>query len=112
MVAITPMPLLTNKKQVHSFSCMINYLAKFSLRLSELAGSIRELSKDMKKEIASALFSLITTPRKNYSADRWQHQRCWCLSITDSKPVYFANETLTNAQKSYVVIELESLAVA
>ena len=33
-----------------------------------------------------------------------------CL-LQDSKPVYFASKTLTNAQKGYVVIELESLAV-
>ena len=34
-----------------------------------------------------------------------------CLS-QDSKPVYFASKALTNAQKGYDVIELESLAVA
>ena len=56
--------------QVQSFIGMINYLSKFSLRLSELAEAISELSKDkvpfnwgpehqqaftqMKKEIPSA----------------------------------------------------------
>ena len=43
---ITVMPLPTNKKQVHSFIGMINYFSKFSLRLSELAEPIREMSKD------------------------------------------------------------------
>ena len=34
-----------------------------------------------------------------------------CL-LQDSKPVYFASKALTDAQKDYVVIELEALAVA
>ena len=61
----------TNKKQVKSFIGIINYLAKFSARLSEFVESIRDLAKDkvpfnwsseyqqafihIKKEIASAL---------------------------------------------------------
>ena len=44
--AISEMPLSTCKKQVQSFIGMINYLSKFSTRLSELAEPIRELSKD------------------------------------------------------------------
>ena len=34
-----------------------------------------------------------------------------CL-LQDSKPVYFASKALTDAQKSYVAIELEALVVA
>ena len=34
-----------------------------------------------------------------------------CL-LQDEKPVYFASKALTDAQKDYVVIELEFLAVA
>ena len=44
--AITAMPSPTNKKQVQSFIGMINYVSKFSLRLSELAEPLRELSND------------------------------------------------------------------
>ena len=44
--AIVEMPAPTCKKQVQSFICMVNYLSKFSVRLSELAEPIRELSKD------------------------------------------------------------------
>ena len=40
------MPPLTCKKQVQSFIGMINYLSKFSVKLSKLAEHIRELSKD------------------------------------------------------------------
>ena len=45
VAAITSMPSLTNKNQVQFFIGMIKYLSKFSLRLSELAEPIRELSK-------------------------------------------------------------------
>ena len=39
--AISAMPSATNKKEVQLFNGMINYLSKFSLRLSELAEPIR-----------------------------------------------------------------------
>ena len=70
VAAVTYMPSPTNKKQVQSFIGMINSLAKFSTRLSELAEPIKDLARDevpfnwgpvhqqafihMKKEIASA----------------------------------------------------------
>ena len=44
--AITEMPPPTCKKHIQSFIGMINYLSKFSVRLSELAELIRELSKE------------------------------------------------------------------
>ena len=44
--AIVEMPPPTFKKQVQSFIGMVNYLSKFSARLSELAEPIRELSKE------------------------------------------------------------------
>ena len=44
--AIVNMPAQTCKMQVQSFIGMVNYLSKFSARLSELVESIRELSKD------------------------------------------------------------------
>ena len=43
--AITSMPEPSCKTEVHSFMGMINYLPKFSARLSELSEPIRELSK-------------------------------------------------------------------
>ena len=46
VAAITSMPSPTNKKQVQSFIGMINYLAKFFLRLSELAEPISKLMQD------------------------------------------------------------------
>ena len=44
--AIVEMPAPSCKKEVQSFFGMINYLSKFSARLSELALPIRELVKD------------------------------------------------------------------
>ena len=44
--AINEMQATTCKKQVQSFIGMINYLSKFSVRLSILAEPIRELCKD------------------------------------------------------------------
>ena len=46
VTTITKMPTPTSKKQVQSFIGMINYLSKFSARLSEIAESIWELAKD------------------------------------------------------------------
>ena len=44
--AITMMPEPSCKKEVQSFIGMINYLSKFSTRLSKLSEPIRELSKE------------------------------------------------------------------
>ena len=46
VTAITKMPAPTNKNQVQSFVGMINYLLKFSARLSEITEPIWELAKD------------------------------------------------------------------
>ena len=46
VTAITKMPAPTNKKQLKSFIGIINYLSKFSARLSEEVEPIRGLVKD------------------------------------------------------------------
>ena len=84
MPAITAMSSLTNKKQVQPFIGMINYF--FSLRLSELAEPIRELSKDkvpfnwgsehqvaftqMKQKISSAPMLAYYNPKKQTMLQR------------------------------------------
>ena len=81
--AITKVPAPTNKKQVQSFIEMINYLSKFSARLSEIAEPIRELAKDkvpfnwgpeyqsafsqMKQEIVSAPILAYYNPNASYA---------------------------------------------
>ena len=127
--AITGMPVPTHKKQVQSCIGMVNYLSKFSVRLSELAQPIRELSKDkvpfnwdpefqeafkqMKKEIARILILAYYNPRKQtvLQTDESIKGLGACL-LQDEKPVYFASKALTEAQKEYVAIEIESLAVS
>ena len=80
VTAITKMPAPTNKKQVQSFIGMINYLSKFSSRLSEIVEPIQELAKNkvpfnlgpehqsaftqMKQEIISAPTLAYYNPKK------------------------------------------------
>ena len=81
--AITKVPAPSNKKQIQSFIGMINYLSKFSARLSEIEEPIRELAKDkvpvnwglehqpaftqMKQEIASASILGYYNPKNKLS---------------------------------------------
>ena len=46
ITATVKMPPPSSKKEVQSFIVMINYLTKFSPRLTELAEPIRELVKE------------------------------------------------------------------
>ena len=81
--AINTMSEPSCKKEVQSFIGMINYLSKFSARLSKLFKLIRELSKErvpfnwglehseafnaIKKEIAKALILAYYDPTKKWS---------------------------------------------
>ena len=108
---------------------MVNYLSKFSVRLSELAEPIRELSKDkvpfnwdlntkqhskqMKKEIVRAPILTYYNPKKEtiLQTDASIKGLGACL-LQDQKSVYFVSKALTETQQGYVAIEIESLAVA
>ena len=123
------MPAPTCKKHLQSFIGMINYLSKISPRLSELAEPIRELSEDkepfnwgpehqgvfklMKREVARAPVHAYYNPRKQtiLQTDASIKGLGACL-LQEEKLVYFAIKVLTEAQKGYVAIEIESLAVA
>ena len=127
--AIVEMPPPTRKKQVQSFIGMVNYLSKFSARLSELAEPIRELCKDkvaltggpehqaafkqMKCENVRAPILAFYNPRKEtvLQTDASVKGLGACL-LQDQKPVYFASKALTQTQHGYMAIEIESLAVA
>ena len=127
--AILEMPPPTSKKQVQSFIGMVNYLSKFSARLSELAEPIRELCKDkvpfnwgpehqaafkqMKCEIARTPILAYYNPKKEtvLQTDASVKGLGACL-LQDQKPVYFASKALTETQHGYIAIEIESLAVA
>ena len=127
--AIVEMPAPSCKKEVQSFIGMINYLSKFSARLSELALPIRELDKDkvafnwgpehqasfklVKKEIAAAPILAYYDPKKTtvLQTDASIY-RLGAHLLQDKKPVYFTNKAQMEAQRGYVDIEPESLAVA
>ena len=77
---ITKMPVPTSKKQVQLFIGMINYMSKFSARLSDIIKPIRESAKDkvpynwgpvhqfvfihMRKEIESVPILAYYNPKK------------------------------------------------
>ena len=67
----------------------------------------------MKKEISSAPVLAYHNPKKqtNLQTDASIKGIVACL-LQGDKPVYFASKALTDAQKGYVAIKLESLAVA
>ena len=129
VTAITKMSAPTNKKQVQSFIGMINYLSKFSARLSEIAEPIQEMAKDkvpfnwgpehqsaftqVKQYIISTPILAYYNPKKQtvLQTDAGTKGLGTCL-LQEEKPVYFASKALTEAQWGYVAIELESLAVA
>ena len=108
---------------------MINYLSKFSASLPELVEPTRDLSKDkvpfnwgpehkeaftmVKKDIAKAPVLADYSPWKQTAlqTDASIKNLGACL-LQEEQPVYFISKALTDAQKGYVSIELESLAVA
>ena len=108
---------------------MINYLSKFSTRLSELALPIRDLAKEkdvfnwgpehqaafklVKKEIAATPILAYYDPKKTRVLQTDANiNGLGTFLFQDEKPVYFASKALTESQRGYVAIELESLAVA
>ena len=127
--AITTMPEPSCKKEVQSFIGMINYLSKFSARLSKLSEPIRELSKErvpfnwgpehreafgvIKKELIKAPILAYYNPNKEtvLQMDASIKGLGACL-LQQGKPVYFASKALTETPKGYVAIELQSLVVA
>ena len=73
----------------------------------------QEAFKQMKREIARAPILAYYNPRKQtvLQTDASIKGLGACL-LQEAKPVYFASKALTEAQKGYAVIEIESLAVA
>ena len=127
--AIVDMPPPDCKKQVQLFIGMVNYLSKFSTSLSELVEPIRELSKEkvpfnwgpqhqesfklVKKEIIATPIPAYYNPKKTTVLKTDASVKgLGAYLLQDKRPVYFASKALTEVQRGYVAIELESLAVA
>ena len=129
VTTILQIPSPGSKREVQSFIGMINYLSKFSTRLTELAEPIRELVKEkvpfkwgpehqesfamLKKEIIEAPILAYYNPLKEtvLQTDASIKGLGACL-LEEEKPIYFAGKALTKTQKGYVTIEIESLAIA
>ena len=88
IIAIVKMPPPSSKNEVQSFIGMINYLSKFSPRLTELAEPIREIVKEkvpfnwgpehqesfamLKKEIVRApVLAYYTPAKRQYCKQMW-----------------------------------------
>ena len=73
----------------------------------------QQVFTQMKKEISSAPVLAYYNPKRQTAlqTDASIKGLGACL-LQDVKPDYFASKTLTEAQKGYVAIEIESLAVA
>ena len=67
----------------------------------------------MKQEISSAWVLAYYNPKKQtmLQTDASMKGLGACL-LQEDKPVYFASKALTDAQRGYVAIEIESLTVA
>ena len=129
ITAIVKMLSPSSKKEVQSFISMINYLSKFSPRLTELAECIRELTKErvpfnwgleyqesfkmLKNEIVRAPVLVYYNLQKetNLQTDASAKGLGACL-LQNEKPIYFTSKALTETQRGYVAIEIESLAFA
>ena len=123
------MPPPCSKKEAQSFIEMNNYLTKFLPRLTKLSEPIRELIKEkvpfnwgpehqesfamLKKELVRAPVLAYYNPQKEtiLQTDASTKGLGACL-LQDEKPIYFASKALTEVQRGYVAIEIESLAVA
>ena len=126
--AIVKMPPPSNRKEVQSFMGLINYLTKFSPRLTELSEPVRELIKEkvpfnwgpehqesfeaLKKELVKAPVLAYYNPRKEtvFQTDASTKGLGACL-LQEDKPIYFASKALTEMQRGYVAMEIESLTV-
>ena len=114
--AINTMPEPSSKKEVQSFIGMINYLSKFSARLSKLSEPIRELSKEsvpfslgpepreaidmIKKELVKVPILAYYDPHKEMvlQADTSIKGLGTCL-LQHGNPIYFASKALTEPKR-------------
>ena len=114
---------------MQTFLGMVQYLQKFTPHLSVLAEPLRDLIKTnspyiwgpehtiamnaIQEEMVRALILRYFDPRKKYVLQTDASCKGFgaCL-LQDGHPIYFASKSLTNAEKGYVAIELEALALS
>ena len=116
-------------KDLQTFLGMVQYLSKFSPRIAEIAEPLHDLMKkyapyawgpehnqafdSIKKEVVQAPILRYYYPTKAtvLQTDASIKGLGACL-LQDRHPVYFASKSLQDAERGYVTIELEALAVA
>ena len=119
--AITNMPQPANKKELQSFIGMVNYLGKFTPRLSELAECLRDLIRinvpfqwgpehteaftSIKQEIIQAPVLKYYDPKKPtvLQTDASAKGLGACL-LQCEHPVYFGSKALTDSQKDMLLL--------
>ena len=123
------MPQPVNKKELQSFIGMVNYLSKFTPRLSELAECLRDLIRinvpfqwgpehteaftSIKQEIIHAPVLKYCDPKKpTVLQTNASIKGLGACLLQCGHPVYFGSKALMDSQKGYVAIELEALAVS
>ena len=112
-----------------TFLGMVQYLSKFSSRITELAEPLHDLTKkhgpyvwgtehsqafdDIKKEIVQAPILKYYDIKKEtvFQTDASSKGLLACL-LQDRHPVYFTCKSLQDAERGYVAIKLEALTVA
>ena len=127
--AITKMETPTSVTEVQRFLGMCNALSKFSPRMAELSEPLRQLTckgvhwnwgpehtqsfESLKREISTAPILKYYDPTKPVVL---QTDACikglGAVLLQEEHPIYFASKSLTDAQRNYVAIELEALAVS
>ena len=126
--AITEMKPLESLKDLQTFLGLINYLNRFSQRLTDLTAPLRELCK---KEV---VYSWESSQQRAFEAIKGEITRApvlayfdnkkasiiqtdasmkglGCVLLQDGRPVIYASRSLTPAEQGYSNIERELLGV-
>ena len=126
--AITSMARPETKQEVRRYIGMVNYLAHFLPRLSDLAEPLRTLMKDgvmfMWNERTQKAFQLIQEALvaapvlRFFNPSRETVLQCDASStglgaalLQDGQPVAFASRALSQSERNYAQIEKELLAI-
>ena len=118
----------TNLKDLQTYLGMVQYLSKFLPRIEEIAEPLQDLMKkhapyvwgsehnhafdSIKKEIVQVPILRYYNLQKEtvLQTDASIKGLGTCL-LQDGHPIYFASESLQDAEHAYVTIELKALAV-
>ena len=124
--AIMDMPSPENKAELQTLLGMVNYLAKFSPRVSETMAPLRELLKipfqwgaqqekafsEVKQAVTNSETLAYFDSQKKVELEVDASKNGLGLAMfQDGKPIAFASKSLTTAEKNYAQIEKELYAI-